>query len=192
MELALDLRQGTSGPVDVSGHGGAVRAVHVRAVEGPTAHGPAMEFDGRRSRIAVLPSPTLDEIEGVRVTARIWIDTLMGRHTVLEAYLAFALFIEADGSVGATVYSGTDWGGLRSDPGVVPLRRWVDMEYSYDGIDTSEIHLDGALQAQEYSSFGPVRGVQWPYGVSVGAWPDADKRMFQGRMDAVRLWRGSR
>ena len=191
MELALDLRQGSSGPIDVSGHRSAIRAFHIRPVAGPTPRTSAMGFDGRRSRIVILPSPSLARLDGVRVTARIWIEALVSRHTLVEAYLAFALFLDADGSIGATMYSGVDWGGARSDPGVVPLRRWVDIRYSYDGIDTCEIEVDGAVRAQEYSSFGPVRGVQWPYGVSIGAWPDADKRLFHGRMDAVRMWRGS-
>jgi len=189
MELALDVRQGDCGPIDVSGRGGILRAVDIQPVEGPAPHAPAMGFDGLRSRISVLPSPALAQLEGVRVTARIWIDALERRHTLVEAYLAFALFVDADGSIGATVYSGTDWGGARSGPGVVPLQRWVDIRYSHDGIDTTEIEVDGTVHAQEFSSFGPVRGVQWPYGVSIGAWPDADKRLFHGRMDAVRLWR---
>jgi hypothetical protein len=192
MELALDLRQGDAGPLDASGHRNAIRAVHIRRAEGPYRRGRAMAFDGRHSRIAVLPSASWAQMDGVRVTTRIWIDALAGRQTVIEAYLSFALFIDADGSLGATVYSGSDWGGVRSTPGVVPVRRWVEIRYNYDGIDTSEIAVDGAVRAQEFSSFGPVRGVQWPYGVSVGAWPDAEKRLFHGRMDALRVWRGSR
>ena len=149
-----------------------------------------MGFDGQRSRIVVLPSPWLAPLGGIRVTAWLWVDEIVGRHTIVEGYLAFAVFLDADGTVGGTFYNGFDWGGVRSGPDAVPTRRWVHLAVAYDGVDTSTIHLDGALCGHMYSPFGPIQGVAWPYGLNVGAWPDADKRVFSGRIDELELWRG--
>jgi hypothetical protein len=65
----------------------------------------------------------------------------------------------------------------------------VRLTYDYDGRDTAVMELDGELVAEECAPYGPVRAAQWPYGVSVGAWPDADKRVLSGRLDGLRLWR---
>jgi hypothetical protein len=189
VELVLSLRQGEAGPVDLSGRGSAFQARHVRPVEGRTPRTLAMGFDGSRSRVVVLPSAALADLGGVRVTTWLWVDDVVGRHTIVEGYLAFALFIDADRSIGGTVYNGFDWGGVRSGPGVVPLRRWLRVAFGYDGVDTSTIHLDGALRAHEYSPLGSVLGVEWPYGLNVGAWPDGDRRVLHGRIEELKLWR---
>ncbi|WP_248294249.1 LamG domain-containing protein [Actinoplanes sp. TBRC 11911] len=192
MELILSLRQGDGGPVDTSGRGGAVRGRNVAAVEGRLPGRSAMGFDGARSRVVVLPSEALTELGGVRVTTWLWVNEVTGRHTIAEGYLSFALFVDADRSIGGTVYNGFDWGGVRSAPGTVPLRQWLYLAFTYDGVDTSTIHLDNVLRAHEYSPFGSVLGVEWPYGLNVGAWPDADKRVFAGRIDELKLWRRRR
>ena len=79
--------------------------------------------------------------------------------------------------------------GIPSAPNAVPLRRWFEAVFVYDGVDTCTLHLDDEPCAAEFVPLGSVRGIAWPYGVSVGAWPDADKRVFAGRIEEVRLWR---
>jgi hypothetical protein len=190
MELVFDLRHRDGHPVDASGRGVELSPRNVGSAPGVTTGSRAMAFDGRSSRLSVLPSAVPGDLRAVRVSSWTWTDDLVGRQTVMEAYLAFALFVDADGSIGATMYNGFDWGGVRTDAGIMPVRRWVHMTLDYDGRDTSTIELDGHLVAEEAAAYGPVRAAHWPYGVSIGAWPDADKRVFSGRLDEVRLWRG--
>ncbi|GGQ74726.1 hypothetical protein [Couchioplanes azureus] len=189
MELILDLRQGQHQPVDTSARGQVVQPYHIEAVAGRTPGAPAMGFDGRRSRIVVPPSPEFRRLGGIRVTSSVWVDRVRGRHTIVEGYLAFALFIDPDRSLGGTVYDGIDWGGVQSEPDAVPLGRWIRIVFTYDGIDTCTLSIDDRRCAAEYSPLGRVQGVEWPYGVNVGAWPDADKRVFAGRMQELALWR---
>jgi hypothetical protein len=191
MELILNLRQSDQGPIDLSGHASVVQSHHVAMAGGRTSRELAMGFDGIRSRIVMLPSSWLADLGGIRVTSWLWVEDVAGRHTIIEGYLAFALFIDADCSIGGTFYNGFDWGGVRSLPGVVPLRQWLKLSFTYDGIDTSTIHINDVMCAHEYSPFGPVLGVEWPYGLNVGAWPDAEKRVFNGRIQELTLWRGS-
>jgi hypothetical protein len=188
MELVLSLRQDETGPMDSSGREAVVQSRHVTQVQGRSPQSRAMGFDGVRSRVVVLPSPALTDLGGARISAWLRVDEVVGRHTIIEGYLAFALFIDADRSIGGTVYNGFDWGGVRSSPDVVPLGEWLHVAFTYDGIDTATIHLNRELRAHEYSPFGPMLGVQWPYGISVGAWPDADKRVFAGRIEELKLW----
>jgi hypothetical protein len=188
MELILSLRQGETGPADISARRQTVQSRYVSAVQGRTPATTAMSFDGRRSRVVVFPSPELGRLGGIRVSCWVWVAGVRDRHTIIEGYLAFALFIEANGSLGGTVYDGFDWGGVLSEPGAVPLRRWVKIVFTYDGIDTCTLHLDGKLCAAEFSPLGLVQGVVWPYGISVGAWPDGDKRVFDGRIEELTLW----
>jgi hypothetical protein len=189
MELILSLRHGETGPVDISARGHTVQSHYVNAVDGRMPATTAMGFDGSRSRIVVFPSPEFGRLGGIRVNCWVWVAGVGSRHTIVEGYLAFALFIEANRSLSGTVYDGFDWGGVHSDPNVVPLRRWVKIVFMYDGIDTCTLHLDDKLCAAEFTPLGRVQGVAWPYGLSIGAWPDADKRVFDGRIEELTLWR---
>ena len=189
MELILDLHQGDQQPVDASGRSQAVQPYHIKAVAGRTPGALAMGFDGRRSRIVVFPSPEFRRLGGVRVTCLVCVDDVRGRHTIVEGYLAFGLFIDKDRSIGGSVYDGFDWAGVQSEPGAVPLGQWVSIAFSYDGVDTSTLSVNDKRCAAEYSPLGPVQGFDWPYGINVGAWPDGDKRVFAGRMQQLSLWR---
>jgi hypothetical protein len=191
MELVLDLRSGDAGPTDVSDYRRTVRPQQVDVVEGREAGSRAMGFDGRSSRIVVPPAPELSRLGGLRISCRLTVDQVVGRHTIIEGYLAFALFIDADRSMAGTFYDGFEWGGVHTAAAAVPVGQWVDVDFLYDGVDTCTLRIDGELHAAEYNPFGDVPGVQWPYGISVGAWPDADKRVFDGRMEALAMWRST-
>jgi Concanavalin A-like lectin/glucanases superfamily len=157
---------------------------------GDPAFGPdGLAFDGQRTRVAVPPSPTLAGLSGVRVSARLRVDELGERRTVIEGYLAFAVVVEEDGGLSGGVYTAERWDGAASAPGIVPLGRWVEVTFVYDGRDTAMLWLDGVAVGSRLLPMGPIGGVAWPYGVSIGAWPDQDLRMFRGVISRVELWR---
>jgi hypothetical protein len=190
MERILSLRQGEHGPLDTSGRDNIIRPVHIDNAAGMN-DAPAMGFDGNRSRIIVLPSDSLAELDGIRITTWLWVDEVVGRHTIIEGYLAFAMFIDADRSFGGTIYNGFNWGGVFTEPGAITLRQWHKLSFTYDGVDTAMLHIDDVRRAEEYSPLGRVSGVRWPYGINVGAWPDADKRVLHGRIQDLTLWRSA-
>lgn len=157
---------------------------------GDPAFGPdGLAFDGRRSRVAVPPSPSLTDLAGVRVNARLRVDELGERRTIIEGYLAFAVVVEEDGALNGNVYTAERWDGATSAPGIMPLSRWVEVTFVYDGQDTAMLWLDGVAVGSRLLPMGPMGGVGWPYGVSVGAWPDQDLRVLSGAISRVELWR---
>jgi hypothetical protein len=160
----------------------------------PAANGGAdlTVFDGNSTRVVALPSTTLDDLRGVNVQARVRVDRLDERRTLVEGYVSFALVVDADGSMSGSVYTGERWEDVRTPPDTVPVGQWIDVGFIYDGVDTGHLTLDGTHVAARYAPLGSVRGVAWPYGLNVGAWPDRDVRMLVGSISEVRVWRLAR
>ncbi|GAA0360180.1 hypothetical protein GCM10009530_06850 [Microbispora corallina] len=181
-ELVVHHRYTSGSSADLSGHGN-----HGHSATRPDPDG--MPFDGRGSRVVVFPSPSLADLGGVRARVRLRADALAERRTLVEGYLAFSFSIEPDGALLGSVYAGLQWHVLATAPGLVPTGRWVDVSFVYDGLDLMTLSVDGALAASREDNLGRVGGVEWPYGLNIGAWPDDDVRVFDGRMAEVWLWR---
>lgn len=183
LELVVHHRYGDGTARDLSGyenHGHRLPAA---------AGDDVATFDGRATRVVVFPSDSLDGLGAVRVRARILVEQLGDRRTIVEGYLAFAFGVEADGALAGSVLTGFRWDGVSTGPGAVPLGRWVDVGFVYDGRDTAVLTVDGAVVASRYVPLGTVGGVQWPYGLNIGAWPDGDLRVFHGKIAEVWLWK---
>jgi hypothetical protein len=187
-ELVLHHRYTDPRPHDLSGHGnvGFGTATHTQGRGGTLA---ALAFDGAHDRIYVPPSPTLARPGGFRTDMVVNVEALGYRRTLIEGYLSFALYVEADGAVGGSVYRYKDWHSLQTASGAVRVGDWitVTLMYSSDGIMT--LLLDGEQAAVDYRRLGPCNAIAWPFGLSIGAWPDADQRVLKGRIEEVRLWR---
>jgi hypothetical protein len=166
---------------------------HGHRLGDPDNHdGDITRFDGRASRVVVFPSATLTDLRGVCGHARLRLDRLGDRRTIVEGYLAFAFVVDPDGSLAASVYTGHRWEEVRTRPGAVPLGRWVDVGFLYDGWDTASLTIDGNVAAARYLPVGSVASVAWPYGLNIGAWPDRDLRVFDGHIKEMSLWRLAR
>lgn len=176
-----------AGTADLSGHGNNGHRIPAGA---PTAD--ATVFDGNSTRVVVFPSASLSELGGVRVRATISVEELGDRRTIVEGYLAFSLSVEPDGALNGGVYTGMNWHVLVTPAGTVPLHRSLDVGFVYDGCDTSMLSIDGAVVATRYAPLGPVGGVEWPYGLNIGAFPDGNLRVFKGTIGEVWLWKLTR
>jgi len=186
LELVVHHRYADGSGVDLSG-----RENHGYRVASSEAS-PFSTFDGAGTRVVVLPASDLTNLGAVRVRARMRLDRLGDRRTIMEGYLAFAFLVEPDGALTGSVYTDGRWDDVRTAPGAVELGRFVDVAFTYDGIDTALLSVDGAIVAARYVPLGRVGSVRWPYGISVGAWPDGDLCVFVGEIAEVWLWRGAR
>jgi hypothetical protein len=148
----------------------------------------AVNFDGANDRIYVMPSPTLTAPGDIRVDVTARMEAFEHRRTLVEGYLSFAFVVERDGALSGGVYRASEWPGVTTAAGLVPLNRWFTA--TFVGSASAQIlYLDGEQVAESYRDLGPASGVAWPFGLSIGAWPDGDKRVFKGSIEQVTVWR---
>lgn len=186
--LVLHHRYSDLSPHDLSGYGNFGFG-RVTAAPGRDGEPEAAAFNGVDSRIFVLPSRSLNRSGGIRIQTHVRIDALGRRRTLAEGYLSFALYAETDGAIGGSILSLSEWSGIRSAPGLVALGRWMLVEFSYSDEGLMSLVVNDELVAEGYRRLGPARGIEWPFGLHVGAWPDADERVLQGAVAEVKLWR---
>lgn len=185
MHLVLhhDYSQGDA--TDHSGHGnhGTALSPNYREVEGRRG----LTLDGSRSRVTVPPSRDLTGITGLRVSVTALLRTVSERNDLVEGYLSFALLVHGDGSVQGGTYNGSTWITTRSDPGLVREGKWHQVTYLYRTWLGSTIYVDDHLVAWDPRA-DVLNSVSWPFGVSVGAWPDADRFMLNGTVGELLIW----
>ncbi len=187
-KLVLHHRYDTAEPHDVSGKGN-VGFTSLRLGPGRDSERGALVFDGTRGRVFVPPSRTLACTGGTEVAVTVNVEALGHRRTLVEGYLSFALFVEADGALGGSILSPIGWRGVLTAPGTVALGRWMRVRFRYLSEGAMELWVDDVLRAATYVPFGGGRGTQWPFGLNVGAWPDGDQRILKGRVEEVKVWR---
>jgi Concanavalin A-like lectin/glucanases superfamily len=188
-ELVVHHRYTSGSCADLSGYSNHGHHATTSTDHGGLAEPDGILFDGRTTRMVVFPSISLADLRGIRVRARVRLDALSDRRTIMEGYLAFSFSVEPDGALTGSIYSAAQWHEIRTPASTVPLHRWVDATFLYDGRDTATLSLDGVVVASRHANVGTVGGVQWPYGLNIGAWPDQDLRVFSGRMAEIWLWR---
>jgi hypothetical protein len=181
--LHHDYRRGDAADVSGQGNHGSV----VDATFGDAKGHAGVLLDGVTSRVVVPPSNDLTELTGLRVSITVQLTTLVERSDLVEGYLSFALLVHGDGSVQGGTYNGSTWIATRSRPGVIRVQRWHEVTYLCRPWLGSLIYVDGELVS------GDARGdvinrVSWPFGVSIGAWPDADRFMLHGCIGDVLIW----
>jgi hypothetical protein len=188
-ELVLNHRYGESGFTDRSRFGNDGFG-ELRLSDGRDGSERAAVLDGVRDRIYVPPSSSLMRPGAVRTALVATLDELGQRRTLVEGYLSFAFHVESDGSIGAGVLRFGSWHGIRSSPNAISVGTWHTFEFGYTDAGVMSVLLDGVTVAEAVRSLGEADGVSWPFGLNIGAWPDADLRLFKGRIAEVRLWRG--
>jgi hypothetical protein len=191
LELVIHHRYGDLfGETDLSGNGNHGYLVSPAAISTERSAG-ALVLDGTTSRVIVRPSASLRNLCAILVSAEIQVDELVHRRTVIEGFLAFSVVIESDARLSGFVYTGEQWFGVESQPGEVPVNKWVKVGFYYDGLSTFVLTLDGTVIAQRELAVGPIRSIEWPFGLNIGGWPDTDSRMFKGQIRELRLWRAA-
>jgi hypothetical protein len=157
-------------------------------VEGRNLEKKAFYFNGIDDRIVVFPSETLTNLRAIRITAWIWIEELGQRRNIVEGYLSFALSIEDTEKLRCGIYDGAKWNTISTHPNAIPIQEWVLLKFIYDGINTAALYVNGNLVASENRHLGQVRTIQWPFELNIGAWPDANKFVFKGKISEIKIW----
>lgn len=144
---------------------------------------PGFEFDQPGSRINILPSASLLNLECIEATVSFALrpSGTPHRYNLAEGYMSFALFVNPDLSISATIFDNNgSWSGAQSAPATVTTGATHVAVMQSDGINMVRIYLDGKLVAENYGAPGPVKGVG-ALGIAVGHWPDPpDQYTFQG------------
>ncbi len=139
------------------------------------AFAPSFEFRAPDSRVVVQQSASLQDLIAIRVVVTFFLDPAAGlvrRYNLVEGELAFALFVQPNGSLMGTILdAGGAWNGAQSAPNLIAPGRWHEAELRHDGVNECLIFLDGVQVGASYGARGPVRSVG-PKGVAVGHWPE--------------------
>jgi Concanavalin A-like lectin/glucanases superfamily len=190
-ELVLNYLFDGGTAIDGSGWDNHGRVIGPTPCRGRSGRRTALAFDGIDDRVIALPSESLSSLGGVRALVSARLDSGGQRRTLVEGYLSFSLQVEADASVSGSIYVDENWPGVRSPAGTMLPGSWLDVEFVYDGRDTFLLRVDDVIVANRVRTSGRVDSVRWPFGLTVGAWPDGDRRMFEGAIDEVQVWRAA-
>lgn len=185
-ELIVDHRYTESIAFDRSPHRNHGRLVGVHHQSN------GLRFDLGADRVHINPSPTLQRMLAVAVEVDITLDPGAGtrRHNLVESHASFALYVNPDRSVSATVYDGRgNWPGATTAAGVIVPGSPHRVRMLHDGAACLTVWVDGVEVAKSYDALGPVSGVKH-FGCAIGHWPDPDDRYtFHGWIRSVRIWR---
>jgi hypothetical protein len=148
-----------------------------------TAGYPGFAFDSPGSRINVVPAPTLTELDAIRVAVRFTLEPrgAAHRYNLVEGFESFAVFVNDDHSVAATILDANSaWNGVTTAPGVVTPGVSHTVVVECDGVNSMLCYLDGAMLADSYSVTGTVRDIG-SLGLAIGHWPNPpDQYTFEG------------
>ena len=161
----------------------------VSIASAPNAPGFAFQTDA--SAVRVTPSATLANLGAVRAQVTFSLTSPVAkRHNLIEGHVSFALFVQPDGSLTATIFDRNgNWTGATTAPHLVSVNTWHTAEIQHDGINTVEIFLDGALVGSAYDALGPVASVG-PHGIAIGHWPEVSGQYtFSGFIREVKLYK---
>lgn len=100
--------------------------------------------------------------------------------------MSFALFIESDGRLIATVFDGQNWIAVDSGTKTVSPNEWSSVMFEYDGVSIASLSLNDAVVGSRLDM--PV-GIRAPQQViSMGHWPRGDGRYtFVGDLGPIRI-----
>jgi len=172
-----------------NGHTGVVSLPNADCwIDAPvTGVATAILYDNPQSQVTVPDGPGLGGWPGFRVRAVFAPSDFDRRINLVEGDGAFALFVERDASLQGTIYDGTTWYGVASEPGVIQPDTWYAADFEYNPATTLVLRLDGEIVDLMVTHGDPVRPVG-PAGIKIGYWPGGDDRYtFLGLMGPVAI-----
>jgi len=100
--------------------------------------------------------------------------------------MSFAVMIEANGQLAATVYDGQQWIGPNSGAVTLAPNRWSRVMFEFDGVSIATLWIDGALVGSKLDMPVAIRAPQQV--IALGHWPRGDGRYtLAGALGHVRI-----
>lgn len=146
-------------------------------------------FGEAAARVYVAPSKELSVDGGSLIHVGARSDRLSERNVIIEGYLSFSIYVQAGGVLAAGVMVSGVWLELASPPGAITPGEPFEVALLHSDAGRLQLILNGSSVACRRHGLGRPRGISWPYGLTVGAWPDADLRRFYGAIEHVAWWR---
>lgn len=142
---------------------------------GATPASGLVTFAGPDDQIEVpVRDASLGEFAALRVQALVKPGPIVHRYNIAEGWMSFALMIEANGQLAATVYDGHQWIGPNSGSAAIASDRWSRVMFEFDGVSIASLWIDGALVGSRFDM--PV-AIRPPHQViALGHWPRGDGR----------------
>lgn len=147
----------------------------------------AIRFDNPQSQVTVPAAPTLGGWAGFRVRCVFSPTAFNRRINLVEGDLAFALFVEKDASLQGTIFDGTTWYGVTSQPNAIAPNVWYAADFEYNPATSLVLRLNDEIVDIVITHGDAVRPVG-PVGIKIGYWPGGDDRYtFLGLMGPVSI-----
>jgi hypothetical protein len=172
---------------------------------GATPKSGAVLFTSDQSYVRIPTGASFRKIKALRVDMLAQLPTAQSgkRLNLIEGHLAFAFYVNPDGTLVGTFFCSPSpgappaWIGVSSKPPhspdgavhTVPRGQWLQLSYLHDGVRTLEIALNGTVVGRRTDLVAGIGDVG-AFGVAIGTWPDAQRyTLTGGRIDDLQIWR---
>jgi len=136
--------------------------------------------------VVMVKDDSLQRFTGLKVEALIYPTSKTRRLNIVEGWMSFAFFIEANRSLVATVYDGKNWIGVNSGKIKVPLNEWSSVAFEYDGISLGKLTINNTHAGTSLTM--PMGMYQPKQNITIGHWPSGDGRYtFIGDIGHTRI-----
>ena len=146
-----------------------------------------VSFQGLDAQLVIpVRDSSLQRFDGLMIEVRIQPTVADRRQNIVEGWMSFALYVEADGQLRATIYDDRTWVATDSQPGAIPFDQWSDVSFEYDGICAGVLRRDGTIIGSNFSM--PLGMHQPRENITIGHWPSGDDRYtFSGDIGRVTI-----
>lgn len=189
--------------VDTSGfgnHGQVIQLAH--SPDGRQPNSGAMEFSTAGSAVRIARGPSWLEVGAVAVEAWLLVSRPAGhRRNIIEGDGSFALYVDSDNSVVASVFglidgaSAPGWHATSSSshspsgtPYTLDANAWTKVVFHHDGVSSVRLFINDELAGARTDFLTGVVSVG-PAGIVVGNWTLSEQYAFLGSIDRVRVFK---
>jgi len=157
--------------------------------------GYALHFDGTDDYVNCGNGTSL-QITGDKITLEVWINVTEFKSQIWEGSVIVKDFSSPGNDSGYMIRCGDDgkvnfnlgagsWQELTSPADALQLNSWHHIAVTYDGSDM-KIYVDGVLVAEDTRPSLNIRNA--PNNLLIGESPGFPGRVFNGKIDEVRIW----
>ncbi|MBI9072600.1 MAG: T9SS type A sorting domain-containing protein [Melioribacteraceae bacterium] len=164
-----------------------------------SATGKALEFDGNNDKVVIENSPSL-QVTGTNITLEAWVNPNSFKSEIWQGSIVtkdwsggagydngYALRCGKQGQFDISLGSGS-WNELTSPQNSIPIGAWTHIAGTYDGKNI-KLYVNGEEVASHKSTFSIANNSNKVHIGESAGWAG---RVFNGKIDEVRIWNISR